>query len=328
LNIPSNMGSTWNISHERQLSGVLINPVNGHGNHGTYPMGYMLQQNNGDVHSNQQQFQISSQLPLNNPPGNPLPGNKFPSRPWHQPAHQTIRVSMVDEIIKLLRTRRPNANEDWQEKLPHMAKRLEDALYHDAKALEDYSDHNTLKQRLQQLALSMSGSNKQNKGYVNTQQVDYRNQPNSSYMRQNQPSVGNTVSGGGVTGPQSAPQYQQQARTAQAAASQYPQLQQAGQAGIASGQIPLLSSQQQYNNVYASGSGNEQNYSLQMPNTSVITNHNTPYIHGGQNQSVVQQQHQIQHNSHRIFPPSVPNFYISGEDMQQPLSNFPNHGTS
>jgi hypothetical protein len=29
---------------------------------------------------------------------------------------------MVEEIIKLLKTRRPNASEDWHEKLPHMAR--------------------------------------------------------------------------------------------------------------------------------------------------------------------------------------------------------------
>ena len=65
---------------------------------------------------------------------------------------------MVDNIIALLKTRRPNATEDWYDKLPHMAKRLEDALYHQAPTFEDYSDRESLKSRLQQLAVSMGGN--------------------------------------------------------------------------------------------------------------------------------------------------------------------------
>jgi E1A/CREB-binding protein len=62
---------------------------------------------------------------------------------------------MNAQIIELLRLRRPNATSDWQQKLPQMARRLEEALYNDAASFQEYNDRNTLKGRLQQLASSM-----------------------------------------------------------------------------------------------------------------------------------------------------------------------------
>lgn len=82
---------------------------------------------------------------------------KILKRNWHQGDHTQTRSTMVDRIITLLKQRRPNATEDWHEKLPHMAKRLEEALFSQAEDLNQYSDANTLKARLQQLALSMGG---------------------------------------------------------------------------------------------------------------------------------------------------------------------------
>ena len=62
---------------------------------------------------------------------------------------------MIDRIVDLLQQRRPNNTPDWQEKLPHTARRLENDLYMQAETLAEYSDPLTLKNRLQQLALSM-----------------------------------------------------------------------------------------------------------------------------------------------------------------------------
>lgn len=62
---------------------------------------------------------------------------------------------MNKKIIELLQQRRPNAGTDWHQKLPQMAKRLEEALYSDASSFDQYIDFQTLKGRLQQLALSM-----------------------------------------------------------------------------------------------------------------------------------------------------------------------------
>lgn len=68
---------------------------------------------------------------------------------------------MIHRIVQLLQQRRPNANQDWHQKLPQMAKRLEDALYNNANSYEEYNDIQTLKGRLQQLALSMGGKSSQ-----------------------------------------------------------------------------------------------------------------------------------------------------------------------
>lgn len=70
--------------------------------------------------------------------------------------HSVTRGQMVEEITQLLKSRRPIATTEWLEKLPHMAKRLEDCLFHEANTLADYNDRITLKSRLQQLAVSMS----------------------------------------------------------------------------------------------------------------------------------------------------------------------------
>src|SRR5690606_9389673 len=60
-----------------------------------------------------------------------------------------------NEIIQLLRDRRPDGGPAWEEKLPRMAERLEHTLYGHAKTREEYADTQKLKQRLQELAQSM-----------------------------------------------------------------------------------------------------------------------------------------------------------------------------
>ena len=174
--------------------------------------------------------------------GSSFAGTKFSTKPWHSPEHGATRNGMVEEIIKLLKTRRPNATEDWHEKLPHMARRLEDALYHEANDLGEYSDHASLKHRLQQLALSMGGNKQQPQGkppggapnQQSQQQQLANNQMRQQQFQQQQmqqqkppfpqgaqPGQGQ-MPGGQQFAPQQ-PQFQQLARTAQAAASQYPQ---------------------------------------------------------------------------------------------------------
>ena len=48
---------------------------------------------------------------------------------------------------------------DWQQKLPQMAKRLEEALYSNAGSMDEYQDLTTLKARLQQYAMSVGSKN-------------------------------------------------------------------------------------------------------------------------------------------------------------------------
>jgi len=66
---------------------------------------------------------------------------------------------MIAKIVHLLRQRKPNAPQEWLNKLPQMAKRLEELLYRSAPSFDSYNDVNTLKQRLQQLAMNI-GKNK------------------------------------------------------------------------------------------------------------------------------------------------------------------------
>ena len=113
-----------------------------------------------------QQPPITSQAPLQSHVSQSYPTGAFPGKstapkPWHLPDHRIMRENMVEEIVKLLKSRRPNANDNWHEKLPQMAKRLEEALYFEANSFDDYADKNTLKQRLQQLAITMGGSKAQ-----------------------------------------------------------------------------------------------------------------------------------------------------------------------
>ena len=57
--------------------------------------------------------------------------------------------------VHLLRQRKPNAPQEWLNKLPQMAKRLEESLYRSAASFDAYNDISTLKQRLQQLAMNI-----------------------------------------------------------------------------------------------------------------------------------------------------------------------------
>jgi gas vesicle protein len=106
------------------------------------------------------------------------------SKKWHSEAHSEAKKEMNRQIIELLQLRRPNATPDWRQKLPQMAKRLEEALYSEANSFHEYTDRSTLKGRLQQLASSM-GNRIQNRPSSNNNP----NQPPQALLhRQMQPS--------------------------------------------------------------------------------------------------------------------------------------------
>ena len=65
--------------------------------------------------------------------------------------HINVNPIFFLSSVQLLRQRKPNAPQEWLEKLPAMAKRLEESLYRSAPSFDAYNDINTLKQRLQQL---------------------------------------------------------------------------------------------------------------------------------------------------------------------------------
>jgi len=55
----------------------------------------------------------------------------------------------------LLQARKPNAPVEWMQKLPQMARRLEESLFRSAQSFDEYKDTQTLKKRLQALAIAM-----------------------------------------------------------------------------------------------------------------------------------------------------------------------------
>ena len=96
--------------------------------------------------------QQQSQPPQQQQQGLPHPGL---NGGWQSDKDYNERRMMIGKIVLLLRQRKPNAPEEWLKKLPQMAKRLEESLYRSATSFAEYNDANTLKQRLQQLAVSI-----------------------------------------------------------------------------------------------------------------------------------------------------------------------------
>lgn len=72
---------------------------------------------------------------------------------WHKSKDDLpLRRRMIQLIMELLQKRKPDAPQEWRQKIPEMARRLEDSLYRSAKSREYYNDNQTLKQRLQYVA--------------------------------------------------------------------------------------------------------------------------------------------------------------------------------
>jgi E1A/CREB-binding protein len=79
---------------------------------------------------------------------------------WQSDKDYQERRKMIAKIVHLLQQRKPNAPQEWLKKLPQMAKRLEESLYRTATSFEEYNDANTLKHRLQQLAVNIGQKTK------------------------------------------------------------------------------------------------------------------------------------------------------------------------
>jgi E1A/CREB-binding protein len=149
VNLLSSQHSQSHQLPHQHLGAIPVNPVHGGGhmyNSGQQPSHY----------SNHQAPQ--STLQHIGQSTSSFPGRSSGPKNWHSADHSQLRDTVAEEIVKILKSRKPNANDNWHDKLPHMARRLEDALYFEAATLDEYADRNTLKQRLQQLALSMGNS--------------------------------------------------------------------------------------------------------------------------------------------------------------------------
>jgi len=148
---------------------------------------------------------------------------------WQSDKDVNERRKMIAKIVQLLRQRKPNAPQEWLNKLPQMAKRLEESLYRAAPSFEAYKDVNTLKQRLQQLAMNIGMKTKtaqaraaQQKAQTSQAQGQVMPQLSQQYQQQQQqqkqrpqPQVANSA-GGGQPMPPAVP-LQQQPSAAQSA---------------------------------------------------------------------------------------------------------------
>ena len=66
--------------------------------------------------------------------------------------------------------RNPNAPIDCMEKLPRMARRLEESLFRGSASFDEYKDKSTLKKRMQKLAFDMGIRSRENsKGHMNNE---------------------------------------------------------------------------------------------------------------------------------------------------------------
>jgi len=97
-------------------------------------------------------------------PSPPFPSLPFPSLPCSfSPLQNRNNLTKIipsptllpDAKTNLDLQRKPNAPKEWLDKLPQMAKRLEESLYRTASCFESYNETATLKARLQQLAMNI-----------------------------------------------------------------------------------------------------------------------------------------------------------------------------
>eukprot|EP01041_Mallomonas_annulata_P003549 gene3549-7064_t len=81
---------------------------------------------------------------------------ELPKKSWHDlEEHKRIRDTMIQCVAHLIQQRRPNASEGWIEKLPEVARRVEERLYAKANSLEEYNDPYTLVDRLHTLVFAL-----------------------------------------------------------------------------------------------------------------------------------------------------------------------------
>ena len=68
---------------------------------------------------------------------------------------------MITSIAQLLIARKPNPPAEWLQKLPQMARRLEESLFRSAASFEEYRDRLTLLRRLQALTGRLAAQQQQ-----------------------------------------------------------------------------------------------------------------------------------------------------------------------
>ncbi|KAG9406144.1 hypothetical protein AC1031_002479 [Aphanomyces cochlioides] len=84
---------------------------------------------------------------------------EFKNKDWRSAADDVIRQDLIHRIVLLLQAQNPNATPDWINRLPHMAKKLEEMLYQKATSKAEYTDNSRLKERLQIVATEIHKNN-------------------------------------------------------------------------------------------------------------------------------------------------------------------------
>jgi len=119
---------------------------------------------------------------------------------WQTDRDTQHRRDMIQHIVKMLKKDR-NGSPEWLSKLPQMAKQLEVSLYRNARSFEAYTDMNTLKQRLQQIAAEVSKKARDQRDDRQRDRMPSSNNSNSNYlgMASSNPSIpSNSIGPGNV----------------------------------------------------------------------------------------------------------------------------------
>ena len=72
-----------------------------------------------------------------------------------------VCASFCCRSVEFLRKRKPNAQQNWTDRLPTMAQRLEGQLFLQSTSEPEYSDRSTLHRRLKEVAVKMGANSKQ-----------------------------------------------------------------------------------------------------------------------------------------------------------------------
>ncbi|OQS03989.1 hypothetical protein THRCLA_03731 [Thraustotheca clavata] len=108
------------------------------------------------LHVVAQEFKNKTQMGTN---GTPSPATSKPSGEWRSAEDNSIRQDLIGRIVNLLKAQNPSATPEWINRLPHMAKKLEDMLYQKAQSKAEYTDLGRLKERLQEVATEIHKTN-------------------------------------------------------------------------------------------------------------------------------------------------------------------------
>jgi len=166
----STMSNSMNNSMNAPMGGSSMNAMSGNSMNGTMNNGMNSSRNNN----------VMNPRSGNGGNGSGSSSSSALNGNWQTDRDTPHRREMIQHIVKMLKKDKTGSPE-WLSKLPQMAKQLEVSLYRNARSFDAYMDMNTLKQRLQQIAVQVS-QKARGQDHRRDRQRDL--QQNSSGMRQ------------------------------------------------------------------------------------------------------------------------------------------------